>query len=312
MMDEYGVIVRACMMKSFAGVMRPARKVIDLTIGDISAQSGIPEEVLADIEAGKLQLTDTNYIALAAVFDNVMSQRTPSVEDKILRRILETDYADPALPSCYAELFQNLENEPFLYRWFVTFSDVFNQLFKCEEVSLTDEDLALLAKNYTIFIDGKVLGNKDFPLLISRLEPFLKKEAGLSGKNVTIKLTKDVITQIREEAQNIQDSDEAQDLKSTASAIAHYREAGLLDVFNADDVRTVFHDYRDQYRFILITENRDLAQELLASTDKTRKAPILVAHMCDGGSIALYRREEQANDDDDEDYQSADLDGSEA
>ena len=29
-MNEYGAIVRTCMMKSFAGVMRPARKVIEV------------------------------------------------------------------------------------------------------------------------------------------------------------------------------------------------------------------------------------------------------------------------------------------
>ncbi|MBQ7197329.1 MAG: helix-turn-helix transcriptional regulator [Synergistaceae bacterium] len=308
-MSEYSKKIRACMVRSFAQVLKPARKVMDLSITTISEQSGIPEDVLMNIENGRTQLTDTNYIALAAVFDVFMTKKSPA-DKKILQKILEPDYDDPTIPAHYVEHFKKIE-EPFLYKWFATFEELLVRLEKAPKEFFTDEDLKTLAENYKIFIDETVLDNENFALFMARITPFLKNASDVTGSNVYVRITKDVIARIKERAQT--SSEDLESLKRATEAIMKYKSEGLLEIFDAENVEAVFDAYREKFQFILITDNRDLAVEINSSQEEQpRISPVLFASVYEDGNIALYDFDsteqdaapESSYDDDDDEEES--------
>ena len=303
------------MIRSFAQVLKPARKVMDLSIKTISERSGIPEDVLTNIENGKAQLSDTNYIALAATFDNFMSQRVliENKENKILQKILETDYDDPTIPAYYVEHFKKIEDKPFLSKWFATFEELLFQLQKAPNEIFTDAELKVLVENYKIFIDETVLEDEDFPLFMDRIAPFLKNASDVTGNNVCVRITKDVIARIKERAQT--SSEDLESLKRAMEAIMKYKSEGLIEIFDAENVEAVFDAYREKFQFILITDNRDLAVEINSSQEEQpRRAPILFASVYEAGTIALYDFDsveqddasESSYDDDDDEEEAED------
>ena len=293
-MSKYSAKIRACMIRSFSQVLKPVRKVMDLSIKTISEQSGIPEDVLMNIENGKEQLSESNYVALAAVFDNFMSQRV-LIENKILQKILETDYADPTIPAHYAEHFKKIEGKPLLYKWFAAFKEPLFQLHKAPNEIFTDEDLKLLVENYKIFIDETVLEDEDFPLFMARIAPFLKNASDVTGSNVYVRITKDVITKLKETAQT--SSDDLDALKRATEAIMKYKSESLLDIFDAENIEAVFDEYRDRFQFMLITDNRYLAIKINSSQKESRISPILFASIYEDGNIALYDFDSAEQDD---------------
>ena len=295
---DYGAIVRTCMIKSFERAMMPARKIMDLEKTDLAMQSGASEETISDIEAGKLHLTHIAFIALAAVFDNMISHNNAPVYEYV-RKILEVNYDDPDLPEKHAEQFRKLEDKPFLQRWFMTFGDIFNQLDKEADELFDDEDFSLIANNYKIFIDETVLDCEDFSEFMVNLQPYLEEADQRTGKNIPVRITKDVLAAIHERGSNIIDEDDEMAFKNAYENLTAYQNSGLLEVFNANSVNEVFNSEanKNKYRFIMITQDGDFARGLMTSSNaENRKAPVLTAYVCKGGNLALYGYENEEDE----------------
>mgnify|MGYP002858240652 CR=1 FL=1 len=148
-----GSLLREAMIETFGSMLKPARIIMNLSEEKLSRLSGIPENVIAEIESGERSFTPTNYIAAASVLDNTGYSSDRNIYEAVVK-ILTPD-------STY-----EVETGDFILvrRWFRTFTagEAEIQYDDMPSTILTDTEIDRLAMKYKIFADtpeGTVIRN---------------------------------------------------------------------------------------------------------------------------------------------------------
>ena len=147
------------------------------------------------------------------------------------------------------------------------FENIINQLHAECEKELTDNKIELLVENYNIFIDDSIIRDENFSKFISKFAPFLSNE----DRQEKIFIARTSLEQLDNNA---------------TSSLQYDNILGIFE--SAGTLKEIFID-NPENRFILITNNSDLAKNIMFSQQaKIIKSPVLVAYLYTSGNIALY------------------------
>lgn len=242
-------------IENFQRLLRRTRPIMNYSVAELAEMIGVTRQTMNNLETYKTNMSQTQYIALAAVFDHYFKQ------DDELRAVVETiiDQEGQRKFSAYDTSFRD---GSLLARWF-------DGAERCGQNPSAGyayvEDLCVIAEQYLLFLDTTVLTTED-------------------GESVA----EDLIEALRaSERKVIVPFRSVEQLNDPAGGNAHLvaleylnrmKVEGLLDIRGEksdpdfrDTVLSVFTRYRSMYRLCLITQNRILAEDVLRLNDGSKE-----------------------------------------
>ena len=279
-----GRLMRKEMLKTFSGMLKPARMVMNISREELAELSGLDEGLIADVEEGRQTFSKEHYLAIASVFDQAGMSEEGNLYLALVRLLA------PENPTTATEDFTLVR------RWFGTFSeenmpeddddDDDDTQDEQDEVRLTDAELEELAGSCKIFADTSAISDENFPALVSRLEPLLR------DADAVIFVPEAAIEELREEIDDCGDDDMSLNLSDALKYVERRAGDGLIKIRTYDipgdteDVlEGVFAKYADEYKFMLLTQDGDVAEELMEGNEALR-----AAHIDDKGDLIEWRR----------------------
>lgn len=154
--------LREKMISDMQDSMAQIRKILGYTTIDFSDMLGVTRQTLNNLEAKRIKLTVTQYLAICAVIDNAMSE-DETLRPAVMRLLTDPDKEDPTDG-----------NSTLLKRWFLCYPDNSGMLYVPKDPnSITEENMRSFAENYKIFIDGSFLSNESADIILNRLNPYM-------------------------------------------------------------------------------------------------------------------------------------------
>ena len=186
-----GADFRGKLLENLCVMLRPARIMTDIDKEKLAILSGIPEELIADVEEGREKFTEAHYLPLLAVFSNMKF----TADEKIYQALIKILLPSGVLP-------ENIFDDFGLVRlWLGTYEedncdDEPDASYSGDEESLYDEDSMSgsldpenIVGEYKLIADESAVADENFPALVTRLEPLMRKSGvslAINGFNIEI------------------------------------------------------------------------------------------------------------------------------
>ena len=276
--------VRQLIVENFQDSLRLVRHLMEFKVEEFAEAIGETSQTVTDLEAKKIEMSPTQYIAIAALIDNYLVNHE-SVLYK-LKEIIDSD------GKSYDEEYEtSFRNNSLLKYWFEDFVSHEN-LYKDEAPFPNTEELLRLAKCYKIFLDMKILLTDDakdfFKNLIIELEN--APEETITSLRSSIIVPMRSIEELKAE---ITPDEFAEDI----FFINKMRDIGVIGIFgDATDpdfyltVYAVFTRIREKHKLCLITSDEYLAYRILPlERNNANELEFVIAPaFFENGSIKFY------------------------
>ena len=302
--NEEGARIREELLNTFRKMLRPVRIMMGLERGELAVLSGLDEEFIESVEEGKEELTETQYIALAAVLGYLKPFQNEAVYEAMKRILLPENFD---MDNGTGEDFE------FLQGWFATFQEAHTERIMLdnrednesrevmrrgnykipddeleddlEEIDeaehFSDDELkSLTEENCEIIADDSAIADESFPALMTRLDPFLK----ISGS--VLNVPEAAINNLQRELDSNSDErespismEEAFNLSEAISYIHRKHKEGLVEILPSMsneveiELSDRFEDYKEK-NFMLITQEPSYAEILTANYDNVKASRI--------------------------------------
>ena len=274
-----GALLRNSMLETFGKMLKPARIIMNLSEEELSKLSGIPENVIAEIESGERSFTSTNYIAAASVLDNAGYSSDRNIYEAVVK-ILTPDSA------------YEVETGDFILvrRWLRTFTagEAEIQYDDTPSTILTDTEIDRIVMKYKIFADTSSVEDESFPKLVDRLEPFLRKY------DAALIIPKSVINDLNDDYVASGDEEEELSAKETMDYVKHCEAESIITVRGNDagtdtyeELSAIFDKVQGGYRFALITQDIETAKAV-SDSNNGRQSPVIVLRFDEGGNLMIW------------------------
>ena len=251
-----GADFRGKLLENLCVMLRPARIMTDIDKEKLAILSGIPEELIADVEEGREKFTEAHYLPLLAVFSNMKF----TADEKIYQALIKILLPSGVLP-------ENIFDDFGLVRlWLGTYEedncdDEPDASYSGDEESLYDEDSMSgsldpenIVGEYKLIADESAVADENFPALVTRLEPLMRK----SG--VSLAIPESVTDRLREEIET-GNSDERLSLSSSLNYLRRKQEEKLIEILPShndyddeeNELLNLIEDSKDT-RYLLVTQ----------------------------------------------------------
>ena len=274
-----GTLLREAMLETFGRMLKPARMILNLSDEVFSLLSGIPENIISEIEAGERSFTPTNYIAAASVLDNAGCSSDRNLYEAVVK-ILTPEQA------------YDVEAGDFILvrRWFKSFMTEEHNIAYDDTppTILTDSEFERIAMKYKIFADTSAVEDESFPKLMGKLEPFLKKY------NAALIVPKSVINDLNDDYVASGDEEEELSTKRAMDYVKHCELEGIITVRGNEigtdtyeELSVIFDKLQEGYRFTLITQEIETAKAV-SDENNGRISPVIVLRFDDDGNLMIW------------------------
>lgn len=287
-----GSELRSKLLDNFSIMLRPVRIMLDIDRSRLAELSGLPEEFIKKVEAGEEKFTETHYLALASVF----SYAKFTVDEKNYRAMIKILINSDEFP-------EDIFNDFALIKiWYDTYFENYNQyeeVLSDEYISdeedenedmiienkIPDKNLALeeIAGKYKLLVDNTAAADENFPALITRLTPSLKKT------NTCLVMPETVLEKLCNELKD-SDEDEKINLSSALNFLRRQQEEGLIEI-----IPSTLGDFVDdnvENSLLDIIENNKNTNYILITQDYRRVAAVnetISAYINDKGDLILWQ-----------------------
>ena len=303
-----GSILRSNMLETFSAMLRPARRIMNISRRELAALSGLDESLIENVEEGRMTLQRAHYLALAAVFDSVKYKEGEDIYWALVR-ILTSDvvnintgfYPDCELVRRWIETFYSFDGSidndevsrevPELVRVddlhdYESASneedtdcdsgdDDYEDIEEFSGERLPDSELEDIAANSKIIADATAIGDENFPAMITRLEPLLRQA------DAVIIVPQKAIDELQERISQTDNDDEKLNLSDALKYVARKGNEGLIrirsydfDGDSTDVIGGVFDKHSNEYDFMLITQDALVFRNIVSGRENVRASRI--------------------------------------
>lgn len=269
--------------------LRQIRQLCGWSAKDLGEYMGVTRQTINNIETKKTAMSTTQYVALCAVLDK-RAEKEPHIMRAAVA-ILEGNTVMNTSPEILASIPKPPQDDisrlTLLDKWFMAFpeSSLRMQMARTSEMDL--DSLFTIAKYY------KIIAHADF-LLHSQAEAFFTKIArALQEVDNKIIVPLRAI-EVMQDAVLSFDPNLYVPAKNGLNLLAKMQKNHLLDIRGEETdqdlnglLHAIFAQHRTQHRLFLLTQNRDLATDILQLNDsKTIQAyPISAGQLKEDGSL---------------------------
>lgn len=264
--DQRNVIV-----ENFQSLLRPIRNIMDCSIAEMAEAIGVTRQTMNNLETRKTGMSQTQYIALAAFIDHYFRQNgrlLPAVQT-----IIDQEGTKNA-----ADYDTSFRDGSLIERWFEGMHACAEDMETADDDGFTEE-LGIIARQYRIFMDTNILMTENAGNVVDDLVDALRT----AERSVIVPLR--LVEELRTQRGNPAAQTAIKYLKQmqTQGVLDIRGEAGDPDF--ADIILSVFTRFRSAHRLCLLTNNRELAREVLRLNEtglEKENNPIVVGWVRDG------------------------------
>lgn len=267
---DFFVERRQKMVSTMQLSLKQIRQVLNLGVQEFSDIVGMTRQSINNLENSKIKMSTVQYIAICAVIDH-FTEYQPEITPIIVSILKSNDtFSDNAI-------FDDVKNGCFLKEWFSCFPD------SSKVITRNNDLISDITEHYKIFLDDTALCEMSdvlcFSELIERMKQMEKKFI------IPLRAIDSIHNQLLSE-----DMEQKELISKGIQNITRLRSLGMADIRGEENDVTilstlvsVFSKYKMIYRLALITQNRHLANAILAlNKDDIVGFPILVLCFSDG------------------------------
>lgn len=277
------------MITSMQSSLKIIRQVCGWSAQKLGEYMGVTRQTINNIENQKTSMSATQYVALCAVLDkkvkgqpHLMQALVAVLSGNAQYNKLETNQFcnnDDGV-NLVDSPFSNIDNNTsFLEKWFLSFPEVKFNVEPLNAGGVFDEKgLRAIAKHYKVFVNADTLEH-------IKAEDFFNKFALLLNEfNNKIIVPLRVIKFMQDNMLSF-NPDIYIPAKRGLNLLAKLQSKGVVDIRGeaSDDavnnlIQSVFAKHRTAYRLVLLTQNKELAEDILAlNNSKAIKGYTIVA-----------------------------------
>lgn len=261
------------------GVMQSSMKSIRLVMGlgvqELGDVMGLSRQSVNNLESGKVQMNYAQYVAFSGVIDYLCLSNV-ELKNIIKSILVKNDYDETN------KMYDDIDNDTFLNKWFKCFPDELEKLLP----SLSNIDD--LTQNYKVFLDSTVLfhvpGYKEFSELCNAMEK--------NNHSFIIPIT--VVYEIRK--QLLVDDNRIRKMANEAlETLAKLQSRGLIDFRGEQNdqytdslLLSVFQRFKITNKLALITQDFELARQILMLNDDLNGFQIVSYHFNTSGNLEKW------------------------
>lgn len=290
-MLDFFLHTREKMIADLQAALRSVRQVLGLSAQELGDLIGVTRQTVNNLETGKTPMSPTQYIAIAAVLDEVLEEK-PELYPALTAVIQSAGHSAP--DSLAGEII-NVHNGSFLKRWFMCFPGTGLFGHTLEELPMFDEDaLKTIARNYKIFVnyDSLLAGNaRGFFNLFA---PVLKEH----GNRLIVPM---LVVETLQKMLLAPDPSLASQAREGLALLADLLARDVLQIRGEQTDKTissllfsVFAKHKSNYRLLLITQDQSLAQDIL-SLNRKQSLPgfsIVCCYLDGEGCLKVYNEKD--------------------
>lgn len=268
--------------------LRQIRQICGWSAKDLGEYMGVTRQTINNIETKKTAMSTTQYVALCAVLDK-RAEKEPHLMKAVVA-ILEGNTplrtSLEILATMPAPLYGQETAVSLLDKWFMAFPES-NLRMQISKTEIDDDSLSIIAKHY------KIIAHADF-LLHTQAEAFVTRFAqALKKANNKIIVPLRGIEVIQDAVLSF-DPNLYRPARNGLNLLAKMQKNDLLDIRGEETdqdlnglLQTIFAQHRTHHRLFLLTQNHDLAVDILQLNEsKTIAAyPISAGKLQDDGSL---------------------------
>lgn len=257
-----GAELREQLLGNLCAMIRPLRIMTEIDRERLAILSGVPEDLIADVEEGRAKFTEAHYLPLSAVFSNAKF----TADEKIYRAMVKILLPSEALSD---EVFDDFG---IIRLWLGTygeeedggpedsFSECGDEIYDDESMS-DGLDPAKIIGDYKLIADETALSDENFPALFTRLETLMTES------DSPLAVPESAIEKLREETET-SDSSERLRLSSSLKFLRRKQEENRIEILPSSG------DYDDAESELLnlIEDSKDIKYLLI--TQEYRRAAI--------------------------------------
>lgn len=277
------------MINSMQSSLKIVRQVCGWSAQELGEYMGLTRQTINNIENQKTSMSATQYVALCAVLDRKVKEQ-PHLMQALLAVLSGNDEYNKLVTNKFdnnrdvidllESPFGNTDNNiSFLEKWFSSFPEVKNNQESLNDGYVFDEKgLITIAKYYKVFVNADTLEHIKAEEFFGKFTLLLKK---FNNKIIVplrvIKFMQDNMLSFN--------PDVYIPAKRGLNLLAKLQSKGVVDIRGelSDDtvnnlIQSIFAKHRTTYRLVLLTQNKELAEDVLAlNNSKAIKGYIIVA-----------------------------------
>lgn len=284
-MVDFFLKTRQEMIETLQISLRAVRQLLGLSAQELGELIGLTRQTINNLELGKSQMSPTQYVAVCAVIDNCISEKPElliAIKAVLKVSVVNTD----------GQVVSNVHNSSFLKKWFFCFTNDHGDFTDNIEVSSNNyaKFLNMLAQNYKIFVDWTFLVMQNSNRGLESIS------AELLDSNNSIIVPLRVVEYLQQQILS-SNQEEAHIAKNAIATINKYLKEGTIEIRGEKDDSnvystfiSVFAKYKTSHRLCLLTQDDNLAKDILSMNEKQEMAgfPIFVGFLTDDGTIKAY------------------------
>lgn len=300
MIDVF-LLNRERMINTMQNSLKVVRQVCGWSAHELGEYIGVTRQTINNIENQKTSMSATQYIALCAVLDKKIKEE-PHLMQTVVAVLSGNDKNNKQEENQFLNNDDGViledyplgninNNTTFLEKWFLSFPKVkFNNEYLNDGEVFDAKGLRTIAKHYKVFVNSDTLGQ-------IKAEEFFDKFALLLNEfNNKIIVPLRVIKFMQDNILSF-NPDVYIPAKRGLNLLAKLQSKGVIDIRGeASDnavnnlIQSVFAKHRTTYRLLLLTQNKELAEDILTlNNSKTIKGyPIVVGKLNDDGIIEEF------------------------
>jgi len=285
-MVEMFETMRLDLIKHLQLSLRTIRQVMGLSAQELGNLIGLTRQTINNLENVKTQMTATQYVSLSAVIDDFTAKK-PELLPAILA-VLEASVVNTSRNEFYSTY-----QGSFLKGWFQSFAEEQQQRSLTLSEIAPPELLKELAHSYKIFLDSSSLLCEGAVHFLDQLVPHLLQH------KVAIIVPLRVIETIQQLSAE-DDAEQGSKAQQAITLLGKLQKQGVLQIRGEKNdsnvhstIISVFAKYKATYRLFLITQDEELAGDVLAMNEKEYMSGFTIGagFIADDGKLHLYNEE---------------------
>lgn len=278
-----GAELREQLLGNLCAMIRPLRIMTEIDRERLAILSGVPEDLIVDVEEGRAKFTEAHYLPLSAVFSNAKF----TADEKIYRAMVKILLPSEALSD---EVFDDFG---IIRLWLSTYEegedggpeDFFGE---CGDEIYDDESMSdgldpeKIIGDYKLIADETALSDENFPALFTRLETLMTES------DSPLAVPESALEKLREGTET-GDSSERLRLSSSLKFMKRKQEENLIEILPSSG------DYDDAESELLNLIEGSKDTKYLLITQEYRRAAItfgfgntISAHIGNNGDLILW------------------------
>ncbi len=295
---DYGYQFREAQIASLKSVLKAVRTIIGLSAQEFGEMIGVTRQTINNLEAGKSQMTGTQFLAISAVIDFAIAEY-PGLAGPINSLLVfskenEQSYMQEQGVNYNLMSFFQSEDKSMQNKWLESFPVFTEMRSRHEPTGLQLSTVELVLKNYKLFASHDFFLHKHASDVLDEITPIIRR-----FENKLIMAVRSIEV-LNEKITDDLDSDELETIRGGMGLINRLRKEGVIDFRGEDNdgpeeglILSLFAKFRHDYKLALFSQDKQLIEDIL-QLNKMRSSegyPIEICFINEDGVLELLEND---------------------